>query len=146
MKAAASRTASARILIVDDNSMGLLARRTVLEELGHRVHTCASPQDALEQCDKTRFDVVVTDYKMPKMNGVEFIAELRKHHPAVPVILISGFTDALGLNELTTGADAVIQKSALEVGHLIRAVNRLLRSPARKAVKSQGTESKRRRA
>jgi CheY-like chemotaxis protein len=146
MKAAASRTISARILIVDDNGMGLLARRTVLEELGHRVHTCASPQDALEHCGKTRFDVVVTDYKMPKMNGVEFIAELRKHHPAVPVILISGFTDALGLNELTTGADVVIQKSALEVGHLIRAVNRLLRSPARKAVKSQGAESKRRRA
>jgi CheY-like chemotaxis protein len=148
MKAAASRTASARILIVDDNSMGLVARRTVLEELGHRVHTCSSPQDALEQCGKTRFDVVVTDYKMPKMNGIEFIAELRKHHPAVPVILISGFTDALGLNELSTGADAVIQKSALEVGHLIRAVNRLLRAPAKKGVGSQGKDagSKKRRA
>src|SRR5437016_3488525 len=138
MKAAASRTNSARILIVDDNNLGLVARRTVLEELGHSVHICSSAQDALEQCGKNRFDVVVTDYKMPKMNGIEFIRELRKHHPAVPVILISGFTDALGLNEATTGADAVIQKSALEVGHLIRAVNRLLRSPAKKGAKSQG--------
>ena len=127
-----SQTTFAHILIVDDNSMGLMARRTVLEELGHEVHTCSSGQEALEQCNKQCFDVVVTDYKMPKMNGVEFIRELRKHHPEVPVILISGFTDALGLNEATTGADVVIQKSALEVGHLIRAVNRVLRRPAKK--------------
>src|SRR5260370_18071716 len=84
----------AHILIVDDNSMGLMARRTVLEELGHHVHTCSSGQEALEQYKKQRFDVVVTDYKMPKMNGVEFIRELRKHHPAAPGILTSGFADA----------------------------------------------------
>jgi len=137
MAAASSRTTSAHILIVDDNSMGLIARRTVLEELGHRVHTCSSPDEALEQCDKQRFDVVVTDYKMPKMDGIEFIRELRKQHPAMSVILISGFTDALGLNEASTGADIVLQKSSNEVGHLIRAVNRLLKRPDKKPAKSQ---------
>ncbi|MCU1308907.1 MAG: response regulator receiver protein [Candidatus Angelobacter sp.] len=141
MPVAPSRTTAAQILIVDDNSMGLIARRTVLEELGHRVHTCSSPQDALEQCDKQRFDVVVTDYKMPKMNGIEFIEELRKQHPAMSVILISGFADALGLNEGSTGADVVLQKSANEVGNLIRAVNRLLRRPEKKPVKSQAANS-----
>src|SRR5690242_14215683 len=117
MTVAASRNTPAHILIVDDNSMGLVARRTVLEEIGYRVHTCASPQEALEQCAKILFDVVITDYKMPRMNGVEFILELRKQHPAIPVILISGFVDALGFNESTTGANAVIQKSAHEVTH-----------------------------
>jgi CheY-like chemotaxis protein len=117
--------------------MGLIARRTVLEELGHRVYTCSSPHEALVQCDKNRFDVVVTDYKMPKMDGIEFIKELRKQHPAMSVILISGFADALGLNEASTGADVVLQKSANEVGNLIRAVNRLLRRPEKKPVKSQ---------
>ena len=56
--------------------MGLAARRSVLEELGHKVSNCGTPHDALELCGKQRFDVVVTDYKMPKMNGVEFIAPL----------------------------------------------------------------------
>ena len=121
-----------RILIVDDNSLGLAARRSVLEELGHKVITSAAPQDALELCGKQRFDIVVTDYKMPKMNGVEFIARLRKLHPTLTVILISGFTDTLGLNEANTGADIVIQKSAHEVSHLIRSVNRLLRKPPSK--------------
>ncbi len=131
---------SGRILLLDDNSLGLAARRSVLEELGHKVITAGAPHDALELCGKQRFDVVVTDYKMPKMNGVEFIARLRKQHPAVSVILISGFTDTLGLNETNTGADVVIQKSSHEVSHLIRSVNRLLRKqhqPTRKPVASQ---------
>lgn len=123
------------------------ARRSVLEELGHKVVTSGAPQEALELCGKQLFDVVVTDYKMPKMNGVEFITRLRKQHPTVAVILISGFTDTLGLNESNTGADVVIQKSAHEVGHLIRSVNRLLRKrqqPSRKPAASQATKAEKR--
>jgi two-component system NtrC family sensor kinase len=142
MMVAGTLNTPAQILIVDDNNMGLVARRTVLEEIGYRVQTCASAQEALEQCMTIRFDVVITDYKMPRMNGVEFIRELRKQHPAIPVILISGFVDALGFNESTTGANAVIQKSANEVTHLIRAVARLLRTPAKKPAGSQRAVSK----
>jgi len=128
-----------RILLVDDNSLGLAARRSVLEELGHKVATCSAPHDALELCGKQRFDVVVTDYKMPKMNGLEFIGRLKKVHPQIAVILISGFTDTLGLNESNTGADIVMQKNAHEVSHLIRSVNRLLRQiqPGKKPPGSQ---------
>ena len=85
---------------------------------------------------------MVTDYKMPKMTGVEFIGRLRKQHPAIGVILISGFTDTLGLNEANTGADIVMQKSAHEVSQLIRSVNRLLRKqhqPVKKPAGSQTT-------
>ena len=140
---------SGRILLLDDNSLGLAARRSVLEELGHKVVTSGAPQEALELCGKQRFDVVVTDYKMPRMNGVEFITRLRKQSPAVSVILISGFTDTLGLNESNTGADVVIQKSSNEVSHLVRSVNRLLRSqqkPPRKPSSSQGPLKDRRKA
>ncbi len=129
-----------RILLVDDNSLGLAARRSVLEELGHKVQTSGTPAEALDLCGKHRFDVVVTDYKMPKMDGVEFIGRLRKLDPACAVILISGFTDTLGLTEANTGADVVIQKSNHEVTHLVRSVNRLLRKlqqPRKKPPSSQ---------
>lgn len=142
MTVAASRITPAHILIVDDNDLGLVARRTILQELGYSVQTCACPEDALELCNKVKFDVVVTDYKMPRMNGVQFIQELRKGCPATPVILISGFADALGFNESTTGADEVIQKSAHEVQHLIRAVARLLRAAPKKPAGSQPTDPK----
>ena len=139
-----SSSLSGRILLLDDNSLGLSARRSVLEELGHKVMTSGAPLEALELCGRQRFDVVVTDYKMPKMNGVEFITRLRKQHPAMSVILISGFTDTLGLNEANTGADVVIQKSSHEVSHLVRSVNRLLRKvqqPVRKPAASQSCKA-----
>ena len=139
MPNSSSPSAAGRILIVDDNSLGLSARRSVLEELGHKVVTCSAPHDALELCGKQRFDVVVTDYKMPKMNGVEFITRLRKQQPAVRVILISGFIDTLGLNESNTGADVVIQKSSHEVTHLIRSVNRLIRNQQKTTRKPPGS-------
>jgi CheY-like chemotaxis protein len=135
-----SQNPCGRILLVDDNSLGLAARRSVLEELGHKVMTSGAAAEALELCGKHTFDVVVTDYKMPKMNGVELIGRLRKLHPATSVILISGFTDTLGLDEAGTGADIVLQKSNNEVPQLIRAVNRLLRKqqlPPKKQAASQ---------
>ena len=135
-----SQNACGRILLVDDNSLGLAARRSVLVELGHQVVTSCTASEALELCAKQSFDVVVTDYKMPKMNGIELIGRLRKLHPATSVILISGFTDTLGLDEGTTGADIVLQKSNNEVPQLIRAVNRLLRkqqAPPKKSAASQ---------
>jgi CheY-like chemotaxis protein len=104
------------------------------------VQTSGTAAEALELCGKRSFDVVVTDYKMPKMNGVELIVRLRKLHPATSVILISGFTDTLGLDEASTGADIVLQKSNNEVPQLIRAVNRLLRKqqqPVKKSAASQ---------
>jgi CheY-like chemotaxis protein len=85
--------------------------------------------------------LVVTDYRMPHMNGKQGIDEIRKVRPATPVVLISGMVDPLGLNEENTGADAVVAKSNNEVSHLVRAVNRLLRKPARKPPSSQGPRS-----
>jgi CheY-like chemotaxis protein len=132
MTAAPQESSPTRILIVDDNSLGLSARKSLLRELGHDVLTTRSPNEALELCERNAFDVIVTDYRMPDMNGIEFIARLRKNGKLVPVVLVSGFTDALGLNEENTGADVVIQKSASEVNHLIRAINRLLKKQVAK--------------
>ncbi len=117
----------AKILLVDDNANGVAARKSVLQELGYRITTASCGATALEQFCAHRFDLVITDYKMPRMDGLELISRLRKQAPEVPIILISGFTDTLGLNEESTGADAVLQKSNNEVSHLLRAVNRLLR-------------------
>ncbi len=138
MTGATLSSIQARILIVDDNSLGLSARKSVLQELGHEVVTCSRPREALALCAATSFHVIVTDYRMPDMDGVEFIRKLREQGTQAPIVLVSGFTDALGLNALNTGADVVLQKSAHEVNHLIRAISRLLRKePIRKPAGSQ---------
>jgi len=121
------------ILLVDDNRQGLIARRSLLQELGYNISTASNGDEALELFSKHNFDVVVTDFKMPRMDGVELIKRIRSAQTGARIILISGFVEPLGLTEESTGADVVIVKSAGEVGQLTRSVKRLLsRPPARK--------------
>jgi CheY-like chemotaxis protein len=127
LKKSSTPAIQTRILLVDDNANGLKARKMVLEELGYGIVTASNGHDALERFTRQKFDLVVTDYKMPRMDGLELIVNLRKLEPELPIVLISGFVDSMGLNEENTQADAVIQKSANEVSHLSRAVARLLR-------------------
>ena len=124
-----------RILLVDDHNLGLAARKSVLEESGYRITTANNAAEALEKFSAGTFELLVTNYKMPRLNGIDLIQKIRKQDPTIPIILLSGFADTLGLTESNTGADVVIQKSANEVTHLVRSVSRLLRrqqKPARK--------------
>jgi len=130
--ASSSHEEPSNILLVDDNADGLIARRAVLEELGYRIFTAKSAEEALEMCAGRRFDVVVTDFKMPKMNGIELIKRLRNSEYQTRIIMLSGFVEPLGLDEKSTGADVVIAKSSGEVGNLVRSVKRLLAKRAGK--------------
>jgi CheY-like chemotaxis protein len=133
---------AARILLVDDNRSGLMARRVVLEELGYLTDGAVDARKALELFRTEHYDLVVTDYKMPGMNGVELIEKLREERSGIPVVLISGFVDALGLTESSTGANAVIMKSANEVQHMIRAANRLLKAPRKPPMRERASVSR----
>ncbi len=123
---------NARILLVDDNRDGLVVRRSLLEELGFKVEIAINGEEALKLFLSATFDVVVTDYRMPRMNGVELIVQIRERDPNARIILLSGFVEPLGLSEQNTGANAVISKSSSEPAHLVRWVKRLLNEPARR--------------
>ena len=125
------------ILLVDDNRDGLLVRRALLEELGYRVSVARNGEEGLKLFESAHFDVVVTDYRMPRMNGAELIQRIRKLNPNARIILLSGFVEPLGLTEENTGADVVIAKSANEPAHLTRGVKRLLSRATRKPPASQ---------
>lgn len=136
----------AQILLVDDNEVGLGARKTLLEEQGYSVTTATSAEAAIELFRRRAFDLVITDFRMPGMNGIELIHQIRGEKPEVPIILLSGFVQPLGLTEQATGADAVLAKSANEVSQLLRVVAKLLRRSRRKPVSSQATAPKARRS
>ena len=131
-----------RILLVDDNESGLAARKAVLEELGYSITTAVSPGEALGYFAAGSFALVVTDFKLPDMNGVELIAAVRRIEPGLLVVLISGFAEVMGMTEASTGANAVIQKSSTEVTQLVRTVNRLLkRKPAKRQIRPPKSRS-----
>jgi CheY-like chemotaxis protein len=128
----------ATILLVDDNPHGSVARRTVLQELGYEIYTGGSGEEALALLERQKVDLVITDFRMPNMDGVELIARIRQLRQDMPIILLSGFVEPLGLTEQSTGADIVLAKSAGEVAFLIRSVRRLLsRQTPRKPLDSE---------
>lgn len=133
-----------RILLVDDNVNGLRARKVVLEELGYHVTAVSSSAEALIRFGKESFDLVVTDHRMPEMDGIELISRIRALKPAIPMILVSGIAETLGLNESNTGANIVVQKSCNEISALTRAATALLtRRAPRKPAAVQGIRTRR---
>ncbi|MFN0165163.1 MAG: response regulator [Bryobacteraceae bacterium] len=120
------------ILLVDDNRHGSIARKMVLQEHGYRVVLSDSGDDALKALSNDRFDLVVTDFRMPRMNGGELIRRIREQSLTLPIILLSGYVDSIGLDEKQTGANVVLSKGANEVTHLLRAVSRLLNQGSRR--------------
>ncbi len=126
-----SPSASA-ILLVDDNPNGLAARRMILEEQGFTVTTSQNAEDAWALFQNSRFDVVVTDYRLAGMNGGDLIRLIRASDSPARIILLSGFIGVLGLNQENTGADELILKSNKEVPELLRAVRKLAQQSPRR--------------
>jgi CheY-like chemotaxis protein len=126
------------ILLINRNRDGLLVRGSLLEELGYRVTVAQTGEEGLKLFEASAFDVVVADYRMPRMNGAELIERIRQVNPQARVVLLSGQVEALALTTENTGADAVVAKSANEAAQLARSIKRLVkRSPARKPPASQ---------
>jgi CheY-like chemotaxis protein len=132
-----------RILLIDDNRHGMIARREMLESKGFQVRTAASGASGLRAFDEGEFDVVVTDYKMPKMGGREVMQAVRDRRPQVPVVILSGCIEQLGLKEeLSQIADAVLFKGPSELDDLLRTVSRLVKRSAGTARESAASKSK----
>jgi CheY-like chemotaxis protein len=132
---AKSASSSYKILLVDDVVHGLVARRTVLSEAGYTVVTAENGDVALALVNTPGnvFDVVVTDYKMPGMDGLELIRRIREVSPATKIVLLSSWGDTIGMTVQSTGADLMMDKGPAEATQLTRTVKNLLaRRPARK--------------
>ncbi len=80
------------ILLVDDEQLVRTATAEMLRELGHSVVEAGNGADALARLPKQAIDVVVTDYKMPRMDGAELAKRVREIRPELPLLLITGYT------------------------------------------------------
>ncbi len=79
-----------RILVVDDDEHAGSLMSMLFDRAGYNVLQVRDALDALLELKKRHFDVVVTDYAMPFMNGLELMKRIRARAPETPVILVSG--------------------------------------------------------
>lgn len=83
-------TADTRVLVVEDDEAIRRLLGLYLMEAGHRVRLVADATHALDELAHQPFDLVVTDYSMPGLSGMDLVQRVADLHPGLPVILISG--------------------------------------------------------
>ena len=80
------------ILLVDDNKSFRVLASNFLTELGHKVTECENGQSALTELEKNRYHIILSDIRMPVMNGIELLREVKQSPKLkdIPIILITG--------------------------------------------------------
>ncbi|KAB2888042.1 MAG: response regulator [Desulfobulbaceae bacterium] len=86
-----------RILFVEDDEDQLHTAPRILREAGFSVTAAGTPQQALDlvAADRQAFDLVITDYDMPGINGIELLDQIHAMNPVIPFLLVSGREDAM---------------------------------------------------
>src|SRR6476660_5541041 len=104
---------SARILLVDDDAalLDALPEALRLRMNGVQIDTSETAIDALERIRETDYDAIVSDIKMPGMDGLALLHEIRELRPATPTLMITGHGERdLAVQALPRGAYACVQK------------------------------------
>ena len=84
----------AKIVVVDDEKMVTSAFKALFKVEGYSdVHLFNNPKEAVEFIKSETPDLVISDFIMPEMNGLEFLTEVKKYHPEVSMILLTGYAD-----------------------------------------------------
>lgn len=84
----------AKILIVDDSSTMRESLNLVLMSAGHSVDQAANGMEGLNSYSKSKdFQLIITDINMPEMNGIDFIANIRKINRDIPIIVLTTETE-----------------------------------------------------
>lgn len=84
-----------KVLVVDDNSSLRELLADFLERVGFEVTTAQDGQAGLDAIEKCHFDLILADFRMPGMTGLEMAAVVRQTNPAIPIILITGDASTL---------------------------------------------------
>jgi DNA-binding NtrC family response regulator len=81
-----------KILVIDDEMIVCESCKRILEEDGYEVETALSGMEAFEKMKEAHFDIVITDLKMPGIDGMEVLKRIRKEYQETVVIMITGFS------------------------------------------------------
>ena len=85
---------SERILVIDDELDMLMLLKMIIEDnTSYNVETTNNPAEGLKMLAEEAYDLVISDLKMPGMDGLEVFDELRKMRPDIPLIIITAYGD-----------------------------------------------------
>ena len=116
----------ARILIVDDDQGMREFMDIMLTKEGYDVTSAEDASRALALCDKKDFDLIVTDLRMPRMDGIEFLKKIKDQKPETTVILVTAYASGeTAVNAMKEGAYDYVEKGG-SIEELKSIVNKAL--------------------
>ncbi|HRQ59013.1 MAG TPA: response regulator [Azoarcus taiwanensis] len=106
------KTTKPRIVLIEDNELSRTLLRSILRNAGYEViGEARDGLSGLEMVDRLQPDLVCLDVVMPKLDGMNVLAELRRETPDIPVIMITGHTDREAVeNMIKEGASGIVVK------------------------------------
>src|SRR5258706_8437509 len=117
-----------RVLIVDDQKDVSRLLRSALETIEHRLEVVEAPsgEEAILEATRSKVDLLISDFRLPGITGVELMKKFRLRNPDVKVILITGVSDTKSVKEINDSkADAYFAKP-VPMGDFLDAVERTL--------------------
>lgn len=121
-------TSGTNILIVDDEVSLAEFIQEYLENCGYKVTACTDSMQALKlfQAELNNIDLVITDQTMPQLTGMELIRQMRFYRPDIPVILCSGYHDAIDKEDLQGTGSVIYMQKPFNGMELVEKIQQLL--------------------
>lgn len=110
-KKSSATEATGQILVVDDEESICSVLDVILQRDGHAVRTASSAREALARCQSESFDLALVDIRMPEMDGIELLRQLKEHVPDMMVVVMTAYESwALAVEAMRLGAFGYIRK------------------------------------
>lgn len=115
------------ILVADDDPQVLALLNEILSEEGYSVETAPDGQKALDNIGSQKFDLLISDVRMPGMDGFELLQKVKKNYKDIKVIMMTGYTDDYDISDsLLLGADEYITKP-FDISRMLLAIENVLK-------------------
>ena len=118
-------TADKSILVVDDEE---IIREFLLEVLGedYQVSTASDGDEAIEKIKTTKYDLIITDLKMPRVSGEEVVKFARSQDPDYQVVVISGYSTLFSVSDSAKGGASAFLSKPFSISDLMNTVTECL--------------------
>jgi DNA-binding NtrC family response regulator len=117
-----------KVLIVDDDIHVRNIVKEMLSLMDHSCHLASDGAEALSKTDEERYDAVITDVQMPRMDGITLTRELHKRNPSLPVMVMTGFADVDISNKEISSSKGVIISKPFTAEEFFSSFNEMMRS------------------
>jgi DNA-binding response OmpR family regulator len=112
-----------RILIVDDEKAIRATMAMALESVKYEIDVAENGVQAIERLNKTSYDLIITDYSMPEMDGLEMIGIIASKYPSLPVLMITAQESA---SDMLEGKNATFFPKPFKIAELQNRVKGIL--------------------